>query len=241
LHTSDLIISNTETDCSKFVFIDGPGGTGKTYLYQCIIHEVRSEGGEVLPVASTRIAANLLKSGRTYHSKFKIPLRLNETPVSGIKPRSKDSDRLRNSQLALAVDCVDRLAKEIMSNETAFGGKTFLLGGDFRQTLPIIPGADSSTIVQASLKYSKTWHEFEQVKLCTHVRSEDPSYSEWLIMLRNGDLTNKEGLAPDLIEIPTNMLKKWRYCNRGVRNFDTTFQCGIFQYCNFVSKELRCR
>jgi hypothetical protein len=58
-----------------------------------------------------------------------------------MKPRSKDSDGLRNSQLvicdappmapALALDRVDRLAQEIWSNERAFGGKTFLLGGDF--------------------------------------------------------------------------------------------------------------
>jgi ATP-dependent DNA helicase PIF1 len=181
-----------------------------------LLHKIRSEGRTVLPVASTGIAANLLKGGRTYHSEFKIPLKLNETSVSGIKPRSKDSDRLRNSQLviwdestmapALALDCVDRLAQEILSNETAFGGKTFLLGGDFRQTLPVIPGADSATVVQASLKYSKVWHEFHQLKLYTNVRSEDPDYSEWLIMLGNGDLTNEVGLEADIIEIPSHMV-----------------------------------
>jgi hypothetical protein len=74
----------------------------------------------------------------------------------------------------------------------------------FRQTLPVIPGADSATVVQASLKYSKFWSEFHQLKLCTNVRSEDLDYSEWLIMIGNGDLTNEVGLKADIIEIPSH-------------------------------------
>ena len=43
-------------------FIDGPGGTGKTLLYNTILAKVRSQGQIVLAMASSGIAALLLQS-----------------------------------------------------------------------------------------------------------------------------------------------------------------------------------
>ena len=34
---------------------------------------------------------------------------------------------------------IDKLLKEIMNNQELFGGKTVVLSGDFRQTLPVVP------------------------------------------------------------------------------------------------------
>jgi len=215
-HAILVSLNNSDNMKPSCFFLDGPGGTGKTYLYKLLLHKLRSEGNKVLPVASTGIAANLLKGGRTYHSKFKVPLKVSETSVSGIKPLTPASDRIREASLviwdeatmasSLALECVDRLFQEAKLNDTTFGGTTVLLGGDFRQTLPILPGADSAAVVQGSLKYSKIWHEFQQLKLSTNVRSLDKEYSEWLMMLGNGDLTNEDGLHPDLIEIPEDMI-----------------------------------
>jgi len=213
-----ILASSNEPDklTPKCFFLDGPGGTGKTYLYKCLLHKLRSEGKNVLPVASTGIAANLLKGGRTYHSEFKVPLKVSETSTCGIKPLTTAGDRVRKADLiiwdeatmasGLALECVNRLFQEVMRTETTFGGTTVLLGGDFRQTLPILPGADSAATVQGSLKHSKLWHEFQQLKLTTNVRSLDPEYSEWLMMLGNGDLSNEDGLDPDVIEIPEQMI-----------------------------------
>jgi hypothetical protein len=36
-----------------------------------------------------------------------------------------------------ALNAVDKLFKDLMSNELPFGGKVMLLGGDFRQCLPV--------------------------------------------------------------------------------------------------------
>ena len=55
-------------------FIDGPGGTGKTFLYDTLLAHVRGNGGIALAVASSGIAALLLEGGRTAHSRFKIPV-----------------------------------------------------------------------------------------------------------------------------------------------------------------------
>jgi CO dehydrogenase nickel-insertion accessory protein CooC1 len=48
-------------------FVDGLGGTGKTFLYSCLLSTVRAQGRVVIAVASSGIAALLLDGGRTAH------------------------------------------------------------------------------------------------------------------------------------------------------------------------------
>src|SRR5688500_9110438 len=56
-------------------FIDGPGGTGKSFLYNALIGLIRGERRKsVIVVASSGIAALLLTGGMTAHSVFKIPI-----------------------------------------------------------------------------------------------------------------------------------------------------------------------
>ncbi|CAN6814888.1 unnamed protein product, partial [Brassica oleracea] len=64
----------------------GNRGTGKTFLYQTIISRLRSRKQIVLPVDSSGIAALLLPNGRTAHSRFNIPLKLDEDKLCNIKP-----------------------------------------------------------------------------------------------------------------------------------------------------------
>nr|GEX35404.1 DNA helicase [Tanacetum cinerariifolium] len=51
---------------------------GKTFLWKTIIYAIRAEGKIVLAAASSGIASLLLPSGRTAHSRFKLPLDLND-------------------------------------------------------------------------------------------------------------------------------------------------------------------
>jgi chromosomal replication initiation ATPase DnaA len=60
---------------AKVIFIDGPRGTGKTYIENLILNVVRSRGDIAFVVASSGIVALLLSSGRTAHSYLKIPTR----------------------------------------------------------------------------------------------------------------------------------------------------------------------
>ncbi|XP_074298836.1 ATP-dependent DNA helicase pfh1-like [Silene latifolia] len=55
-------------------FVDGPGGTGKTFLYNVLYDEVRLVGEFVLPTATSGIAALNIPTGRTTYSRFRIPL-----------------------------------------------------------------------------------------------------------------------------------------------------------------------
>ena len=51
-------IFNALYDGFKHFFVDGPGGTGKTFLFKALIHYLRSLGFIVVPVAWTGMAAS---------------------------------------------------------------------------------------------------------------------------------------------------------------------------------------
>ena len=59
----------------RMIFIDGPGGTGKTFLYKTLIHYYL-EGQKVVSMAWTGIASILLPEGMTSHRTYKLPLDL---------------------------------------------------------------------------------------------------------------------------------------------------------------------
>ena len=56
------------------LFLDGPGGSGKTLLLKIISAFARSQDKDVLCVASSGIAAQNLTGGTTAHSLFRLPL-----------------------------------------------------------------------------------------------------------------------------------------------------------------------
>ncbi|XP_021964240.1 uncharacterized protein LOC110859586 [Folsomia candida] len=90
-----------ETLQSRCFFLDGPGGSGKTYLYRTLLSTVRGQYEIALPVASTGIAANLLQGGRTYHSQFELPLNLDESSTSNMRLTSKEADVIRNAKILI--------------------------------------------------------------------------------------------------------------------------------------------
>ena len=49
----DRIIQVYESKESGAFFIDGPGGAGKTFLYNCLLAKVRSDGNIALACASS--------------------------------------------------------------------------------------------------------------------------------------------------------------------------------------------
>ncbi len=55
-------------------FIDGPGGTGKTFLYNTLMHTIRADGGVLIHVASIGIAADLLKGNKIVQRVIKKPI-----------------------------------------------------------------------------------------------------------------------------------------------------------------------
>jgi hypothetical protein len=92
----DEVIHAVNTHQQKLIFLYGHGGTGKTYVWKAIISTLRSNGKIVLAVASSGIASLLLPSGRTAHTKFKIPLDLTDESVCSIKKNATGRFNKRN-------------------------------------------------------------------------------------------------------------------------------------------------
>ncbi|XP_074373507.1 uncharacterized protein LOC141713836 [Apium graveolens] len=142
-------------------------------MWNTLCCKLRSVGRVVLPVASSGIAATLLPGGRTTHSRFHIPLKVDEYSVAGIKHGIELDELLKQTSLIIwdeapmqhrhAAENVDRSLRDIMTSldperaSLPFGGITIIFGGEFRQILPVIPKASRARVVSASLNSSKIW------------------------------------------------------------------------------------
>jgi hypothetical protein len=64
------------------------------------------------------------------------------------------------------LQCIEKFLKEL--NETSqqpFGGKLMLLGGDWKQLLPVVRSTYGLQILDYTLKNSHLWKEFEASSL----------------------------------------------------------------------------
>ncbi|XP_028791347.1 uncharacterized protein LOC114747221 [Neltuma alba] len=84
-----------------FYFVYSYGGTGKTFLWNALTAAVRANGDVVINVASSGIAATLLPPGRTAHSRFAIPIDINEDSTCNISHGSPVSHLLRSAKLII--------------------------------------------------------------------------------------------------------------------------------------------
>lgn len=194
------------TDGAIF-FIDAPGGTGKTFVLNLLLAKVRQERKIALAVASSGIAATLLKGGRTAHSTFKLPLDLvtNENPVCNVSKTSALAKVLQKARLIVWDECtmshrrafeaLDKTLRDLRGAEDKLmGGVTVVLGGDFRQTLPVVPKGTRADEIRACLKSSSLWWHVQKLQLSLNMRVHlfgDQSagqFSAHLMSIGNGQI-----------------------------------------------------
>jgi ATP-dependent DNA helicase PIF1 len=85
----------------RVFFVDGSGGTGKTFLYRCLIAIVRWEGLIVVVTATSGIAASIMPGGHTTHSVFKIPIKISDGSICKFSKQSDTTDLLCRSALII--------------------------------------------------------------------------------------------------------------------------------------------
>lgn len=141
----DSVMSSVNNNEGKILFLDAPGGTGKTFLINLLLAKVRYGGKIALAVASSGIAATLLVGGRTAHSTFKLPLKYDSDDTTSVCNVSKQSgtgklvqecsliiwDEASMSQKT-SVEALDRTMRNLRHNNSPMGGCTVLFSGDFR-------------------------------------------------------------------------------------------------------------
>ncbi|XP_050896186.1 uncharacterized protein LOC127102912 [Lathyrus oleraceus] len=172
---------------SGVFFVDGPGGTGKTFLYRTLMASLRSRGEIVLATASSGIAATLLPDGRTTHSRFKIPIDIQPSSICGIEKQKDLANLIRVAAAIIwdeapmtnknCLEALDRSLQDICSNSAPFGGKSHL------------------------------WNHTKILHLRQNMRSlHDQEFAEFLI--RSGD-----GVEPtkpdDMVRLPLHIAIPW--------------------------------
>ncbi|KAL7145790.1 hypothetical protein ABFS83_07G110900 [Erythranthe nasuta] len=95
------ILDFVERGKSGIFFIDGPGGTGKTFLYRALLAHIRSKKRIAIATATSGVAAAIMPGGRTTHSRFKIPLDANASSSCSISKQSGAAELLRKAQLII--------------------------------------------------------------------------------------------------------------------------------------------
>ncbi|CAN1326885.1 ATP-dependent DNA helicase PIF1 [Linum perenne] len=241
-----VVYSNNQTACQALGLLSGddewnsvmaevtqwamPPLMRSTFVALLIFCEVST------PNALSGIAATLLPGGVTAHSRFKIPLDIDNTSTCSIKKGTALARLIRRATLIvwdeapmvhrLSFEAVDRTICDIMDTPfegpsyKPFGGKTVLLGGDFRQTLPIVPNAGRETNLNASLTRSYLWNHCTLLELKTNMRvnasnvnlmpvSSGLNFPEWVLAVGDGKIPpvlDQNNSVVDLIEIPKQFL-----------------------------------
>ncbi|XP_017484852.1 PREDICTED: uncharacterized protein LOC108373467, partial [Rhagoletis zephyria] len=200
----DKIMQRVTKGDGGIIFLDAPGGTGKTFLINLILASVRMRNGIAVAVASSGIASTLLDGGRTAHSALKLPLNLHqtETPTCNISKNSGMAIVLKTCKIIIWDECtmahkksleaLDRTLRDFRGKDQPMGGALILLAGDFRQTLPVIPRSTPADELNACLKASHLWNYVEKITLTTNMRVhllQDTSaqiFSKQLLDIGNG-------------------------------------------------------
>ncbi|KAK6026437.1 hypothetical protein OSTOST_07606 [Ostertagia ostertagi] len=158
----------------------------------------------VLCVAWTGIAANLLPGGRTANSVFKLNI-ADGNRTSSMRRQQKEAKHLMETDIIIwdeismaprtALEAVDVLLRDLMQVDTPFGGKVFVIGGDFRQILPVVEHGQREDIVDACVLKSLLWPLFRVHRLEVNMRARE-SGSDWrdrLLEIGNGQSNDEEG------------------------------------------------
>ena len=183
----------------KIFFIDGPGGTGKSFLYNTLIAHVHGLNQGVIAVASSGIAALILHGGRTAHSTFKVPLKIHSDSTCNIPTTSDLATRICNAAVIIwdeapmmhrhLFEAVDRTFRDVTKVDAPFGGKVVVFGGDFRQVTPVVQRGSQAQIENACLRFAQFWPNVETLKLTENMRVvQDPQNEAFIqFLLRVGE------------------------------------------------------
>jgi hypothetical protein len=208
---------------AKVIFIDGPGGTGKTYIKNLILNVMRLHGDIALAVASSGIVVLPLSGRRTAHSYLKIPIVFDCTSFYYIRKQDDLAVLICQTKLILwdealmtnklAFEAVDRTIRDLTDRNEPFGGIVFVMSGDFRQVLLVIPRGSHANIVSASIKNSYLWESVEVFLLLENMWAIDAvvvhpdlrirTFADWLLCLGNNEL---ETIDEDYIKCPDMMV-----------------------------------
>ncbi|DAZ94628.1 TPA: hypothetical protein N0F65_010567, partial [Lagenidium giganteum] len=133
-------------------FVDGPGGTGKTYLNKTLIQHFVS-----------KTTFRIIWLGRHTDARRKDRAlsiqRLDESSTCSISVQSPLAELIRRISMIVWDEATMRHRNvfEAVDRTLPLGNKVVLLGGDFCQILPVVKHGDRGDIVHACVTSSYIW------------------------------------------------------------------------------------
>ncbi|KAM0901693.1 hypothetical protein ACQ4PT_019811 [Festuca glaucescens] len=203
----ESIVDRVRKEKPAFFFVSGHGGTGKTFLWNALVAYLRGYQRIVLTVASSGVASLLLPGGRTAHSRFKIPIDLDDNGVCDIRRCTMLSSLIESASLIIwdealmthrkCFEALDRTLRDVLSEhdpslaDEPFGGKIVVLGGDLRQILPVIEGGTRSQVVNAAITNSPLWSGVQmEFSLLSKIHKDS---NQWTIRVLVSRMWNYRG------------------------------------------------
>ena len=193
--------------------LDAPGGTGKSFVNNCLLSAVRQDGYIAIATALSAVASKLLDGGTTLHSRMKIPIDIKEDSLCNFNKNTAVGKLVTKARLLIIdevsmghkhnYEALDRSLRKARGIDKPMGGLCTIFAGDWRQTLPIIQRASEGQIVNACLKNSYLWDHMKVFHLTENMRvkvtgsSEAEAYSKWLLDVGNGTCGEGELTIPE--------------------------------------------
>ena len=186
----DEVVTRLTNGVGGSIFLQAPGGCGKTLVENLLLAKVRSEGDVAVAVATTGIAACLLDGGTTAHFRFRIPINLHaDDKACGIAQRTPEAALLQACRLIVwdeaamanrrAFEAVYRTLCYLRDSDEIFGGILTVLSGDWRQILPVVKNGSRAQIVDVCLKSSPFWPRMTVMQLETNMRVQPHQDAGW--------------------------------------------------------------
>ncbi|KAG7968462.1 hypothetical protein I3843_08G156400 [Carya illinoinensis] len=200
--TSDANTTYFFSNETAVFFIDGPRGTGKTFLYKALLAKIRSEHFIALATASSGVVASILPSDAKKNTICSVSkqggfarlLHLSRLIVWDEAPMSRTE----------SIEAFDKMLRDINDPELSFGGKIVVFGRDFRQVLPVVRKDTRQEKINTSLAASYLWPMMKKITLSENMRARlDLDFSEYLLEVgnRTSPITIEEN-----IKVPSEML-----------------------------------
>lgn len=177
-----------DPNVQRLWFLDGPGGTGKTFTIETLIKRARESRDanrlRIMTTASTGIAASNMTGATTLHSAFRLPLNQSQNGTPNVRWQELQGQRIREAEILIIdeismiesrlLDMVDRSCRDLESNpekkQMPFGGKVVMIAGDWKQLLPVLKNKSIREQAMASVRSSPMYQRFREFHLTQNMR-----------------------------------------------------------------------
>lgn len=195
----DVIIGHIRAQ--RNVFLNGPGGTGKSYTIKALSRHLTEEGIVNFCTATTGIAAlNLAEPGiqtRTLHSWSGIGLGQDtaEKLAARVINNSRAAKRWRSAKVLIIDEVsmlgrglfekIDYVGRKVRERDVPFGGLLIVCSGDFLQLPPVKDTWVFESPIWKALNFSS-------ITFNTPMRYEDIRWFQLLLRVRKGAQTEDD-------------------------------------------------